>query len=89
MGFARDNREWITIREAVARMPVPVSKSTLRRWVEEGRHGIVAGRFGARLVVRADSLPMVEKEPGLGTEPLRQRGPGKPRADRDTAARED
>ncbi len=74
MGFARDNREWITIREAVARMPVPVSKSTLRRWVEEGRHGIVAGRFGARLVVRADSLPIVEKEAGLGVDSLRPRG---------------
>lgn len=69
MGFGKDGLEWITIREAVERMPVPVSRSTLRRWVEEGRHGIVAGRFGARLVVRADTLPSVEQEPGLGVDP--------------------
>ena len=50
---------WITISEAVRRMPVPVSRSTLRRWIEEGKHGIVAGRFGARFVVREDSLPTV------------------------------
>lgn len=56
---------WITISEAVRRMPVPVSRSTLRRWIEEGKQGIVAGRFGARLVVREDSLPTVVDDPEL------------------------
>ena len=60
-GMERDSarESWLTIREAVERMPVPVSRSTLRRWIEEGKHGIVAGRFGSRLVVRADTLPGV------------------------------
>ena len=52
--------EWITIAEALRRIPVSCSRSTLRRWVELGTHGIVAGRFGNRLVVRADTLPRVE-----------------------------
>lgn len=58
---------WITIAEAVRRMPVPVSRSTLRRWIDEGKHGIVAGKFGARHVVREDTLPGVvdpEEDPG-------------------------
>ena len=54
---------WITISEAVRRMPIPVSRSTLRRWIEEGKQGIVAGKFGARLVIREDSLPTVVDDP--------------------------
>ncbi|HUU30117.1 MAG TPA: hypothetical protein VM123_20120 [archaeon] len=57
--------QWITIAQAVDRVPIPVSKSTIRRWIEEGKYGIVAGRFGGRVVVRADSLPQIEEEPSL------------------------
>jgi len=49
--------QWITIAQAVERMPIPVSKSTVRRWIEEGKYGIIAGKFGGRLVIRADTLP--------------------------------
>jgi len=54
---ADKKEEWITIAQAVERMPITVSKSTVRRWIEEGKHGIVAGKFGGRLVIRADTLP--------------------------------
>lgn len=54
--------KWITIAEAVERMPIPVSKSTVRRWIEEGKHGIVAGKFGGRLVIRADTLPEIRDD---------------------------
>ena len=56
---AANKEEWITIAQAVERMPITVSKSTVRRWIEEGKHGIVAGKFGGRLVIRADTLPAV------------------------------
>ncbi|MFH1070061.1 MAG: hypothetical protein V1794_10630 [Candidatus Glassbacteria bacterium] len=62
-GSVRKDAEWITIAESVARLPVPVSKSTVRRWIEEGKHGIVAGRFGGRVVVRADTLPGIVEDP--------------------------
>jgi len=62
-GSVRKDAEWITITESVERMPVPVSKSTVRRWIEEGKHGIVAGRFGGRVVVRADTLPGIVEDP--------------------------
>lgn len=57
------NEEWITISEAVKRLPVPVAKSTVRRWVEEGKYGIVAGRFAGRVVIRSDTLPEILEEP--------------------------
>ena len=57
------NEEWITISEAVKRLPVPVAKSTVRRWVEEGKYGIVAGRFAGRVVIRSDSLPEILEDP--------------------------
>jgi|GEM_PF-3943808 hypothetical protein len=53
--------EWLTIAQAVERMPIPVSKSTVRRWIEEGKYGIVAGKFGGRLVIRADTLPDIKE----------------------------
>ena len=59
----RKTVEWITIADCVDRLPVPVSKSTVRRWIEEGKHGIVAGRFGGRVVVRADTLPGIIEDP--------------------------
>jgi len=63
MSSSKENKtEWITIADAVERMPIPVSKSTVRRWIDEGKHGIVAGRFGGRLVIRADSLPQIVEE---------------------------
>ena len=55
--------EWITISEAVKRMPVRVAKSTIRRWCEEGKYGIVAGRFAGRVVIRSDSLPAILDDP--------------------------
>ncbi len=55
--------EWITIGEAVRRMPVKVAKSTVRRWLEEGKYGIVVGRFAGRVVVRADTLPTILDNP--------------------------
>ena len=55
--------QWITIAQAVERMPIPVSKSTVRRWIEEGKHGLVAGKFGGRVVLRADSLPEIIEDP--------------------------
>jgi hypothetical protein len=58
-----DTMEWITIAEAVRRLPVRVAKSTVRRWCEEGKYGIIAGRFAGRVVVRADTLPDVLDEP--------------------------
>ena len=54
--------EWLTIAQAVERMPIPVSKSTVRRWIEEGKYGIVAGKFGGRLVIRADTLPDIKED---------------------------
>ena len=54
--------KWLTIAEAVDSMPVSVSPSTIRRWIEEGKYGIVGGRFAGRLVVRSDSLPQIEME---------------------------
>jgi hypothetical protein len=57
-----NNSEWLTIAQAVARVPIPVSKSTIRRWIDEGKYNIVAGRFGGRVVVRADSLPQIKEE---------------------------
>ena len=56
------SEEWITIAQAVERMPITVSKSTVRRWIEEGKHGIIAGRFGGRLVIRADTLPAIKED---------------------------
>ena len=58
----KKNWKWITIAEAVDSLPVPVSPSTIRRWIEEGKYGIVGGRFAGRLVVRLDSLPQIEIE---------------------------
>ncbi|MBW7996124.1 MAG: helix-turn-helix domain-containing protein [Candidatus Glassbacteria bacterium] len=55
--------EWITISEAVKRLPVRVSKSAVRRWIEEGKYGIVAGRFAGRVVIRSDTLPEILEEP--------------------------
>jgi len=54
--------EWLTIAQAVERVPIPVSKSTIRRWIDEGKYTIVAGRFGGRVVVRADTLPQRKEE---------------------------
>ncbi len=54
--------EWLTIAQAVERMPIPVSKSTVRRWIEEGKYGILAGKFGGRLVIRADTLPDIRED---------------------------
>lgn len=54
--------EWLTIAQAVERMPIPVSKSTVRRWIEEGKYGILAGKFGGRLVIRADTLPDIKED---------------------------
>jgi excisionase family DNA binding protein len=66
MHAAEKKSEWITVAQAADRLPIPVSRSTVRRWIEEGKHGIVAGRFGGRLVVRADTLPGIVEEDGLG-----------------------
>ncbi len=59
----RGKDEWITIGEAVRRLPVRVAKSTVRRWLEEGKYGIVAGKFAGRVVVRADTLPKILDNP--------------------------
>ena len=59
--------KWVTIAEAVECMPIAVSPSTIRRWIEEGKYGIVGGKFAGRLVVRLDSLPQIELE-ALGDE---------------------
>ena len=53
---------WLTIAEAIDSMPVTVSPSTIRRWIDEGKYGIVGGKFAGRLVVRSDSLPQIKLE---------------------------
>ena len=58
----QDNWKWLTIAEAAERIPVTISKSTLRRWVEEGKHGLISGRFGCRYVIRSDSLPEIDQD---------------------------
>ena len=55
--------EWITISQAVKRLPVRVAKSTVRRWIEEGKYGIIAGKFAGRVVIRADTLPEILDNP--------------------------
>ena len=55
--------EWISIGEVVRRLPVRVAKSTVRRWLEEGKYGLVAGKFAGRVVVRADTLPEILDNP--------------------------
>ena len=62
-GASSDSQEWITISEAVRRLPVRVAKSTVRRWIEEGKYGVVAGKFAGRVVIRADTLPEILEEP--------------------------
>ncbi|MBN2290173.1 MAG: helix-turn-helix domain-containing protein [Candidatus Glassbacteria bacterium] len=54
--------KWVTISEAADCMPIPVSPSTIRRWIDEGKYGIVGGKFAGRLVVRLDSLPQIRLE---------------------------
>jgi hypothetical protein len=59
----RQTGEWITISQAVKRLPVRVAKSTVRRWIEEGKYGIVAGKFAGRVVIRSDTLPEILDDP--------------------------
>jgi hypothetical protein len=54
--------KWITISEAVDCLPITVAPSTIRRWIEEEKYGIVGGKFAGRLVVRSDSLPRIEMD---------------------------
>ncbi len=61
----QEQEQWITIAEAAERSPVTVAKSTIRRWIEEGKYGIIAGRFGGRVVIRADTLPGIVEDPTL------------------------
>lgn len=49
--------EWVTIGEAVKILPVAVAKSTIRRWLDDGKYNIVAKRFCGRIVIRKDTLP--------------------------------
>ncbi len=49
--------EWITINQAIERMAIPVAPSTMRRWIEEDKYGIVAKKLGNRYIIRADTLP--------------------------------
>ena len=57
-----DNPKWLTIAKVVEKIKsetgVELSKSTVRRWVDEG--GLITGRLGARLVIREDTVPTVE-----------------------------
>ncbi len=54
--------KWLTISDAVESLPISVSPSTIRRWIEEGKYGIVGGKLAGRLVVRSDSLPQIKLE---------------------------
>jgi len=54
--------KWVTIAEAVECLPITVSPSTIRRWIDEDKYGIVGGKFAGRLVVRLDSLPQIKLE---------------------------
>ncbi|MEA2063103.1 MAG: hypothetical protein U9P14_05345 [Gemmatimonadota bacterium] len=65
----KSKQRWITIADAVELLPVEVAPSTVRRWIEEGKYGIVGGRFAGRLVVRSDSLPEVVSDVFEGNLP--------------------
>ena len=47
----KDGYTWITIYEATQRCPIEVSHSTIRRWVTEGKYGVIGAKFAGRLMV--------------------------------------
>jgi len=55
------NYEWLYLKDAWRRLPkgTDVSLTTFRKWVKEGRHGIIGGVFGGLIMVRADTIPTV------------------------------
>lgn len=58
----KDGYTWITIYEATQRCPIEVSHSTIRRWVTEGKYGVIGAKFAGRLMVREDTLPKIEHD---------------------------
>lgn len=58
----KDEYEWVSIKEAwriATKRAIDVSLNQFRIWCKEGKHGIVQGKFGGRVVVRKDTIPGV------------------------------
>ena len=54
--------EWVPIKEAwriATEGAFDVSLNQFRNWVREKKHGIISGKFGARVAVRKDTIPTV------------------------------
>jgi len=54
--------EWVPIKEAwliSTGSAIDVSLNQFRSWVKNKKYGIISGKFGARLVVRKDTIPTV------------------------------
>lgn len=54
--------KWIPVKEAwriATQNATEISLVQFTSWCKAGKHGIVAGRFGDRLVVRSDTIPGV------------------------------
>lgn len=57
-----EKTEWIPIKEGwriATEGAVDVSLAQFRNWVRNKKHGIVSGRFGDRIVIRKDTIPIV------------------------------
>ena len=63
-------KDYIYIKQAWRRIPrnMDISMNQFRAWVRDGKHGIVGGRFGSRIVVREDTIPKVEPLQGGADE---------------------
>jgi len=61
-GIMSTKIEWIPIKEAwfiATGNAIDVSLNQFRSWVNNKKYGIISGKFGARLVVRKDTIPTV------------------------------
>jgi len=63
MSTAATKHEWLFLWQATERLKektgLEISNSTWRRWREKGKCGIVFGKFGGRITIRADTIPNV------------------------------